>query len=67
MNLVAIAFVLLEACSSGIGRCGRATEEGEEGEEGKIKRAAARELADMSAIDKALSAHWFFRIATAGA
>lgn len=33
---------------------------------GKIKRAGARELADMLAIEKALSAHWFFRIAMAG-
>ena len=37
MCLVATRFGLLEACSSGIGRWRRATEEGEEGEEGKIK------------------------------
>ena len=38
-----IRFALLEACSSGIGRGRRATEEGEEG---KIKRTGVRELAD---------------------
>jgi hypothetical protein len=43
----------LEACNSGIGRWGRATEEG------KIKRTGVRELADWSAIEKPLSAHWF--------
>ena len=36
-------------------------------EEGKIKRTGVRELADRSAVEKPLSAHWFFRIATTGA
>jgi len=46
---------------------GRRRRANEEGEEGKIKRTGVRELADMLAIEKALSAHWFFRIVTAGA
>jgi len=46
---------------------GRRRRANEEGEEGKIKRTGVRELADRSAVEKRLSAHWFFRIVTAGA
>ena len=38
---------------------GRRRRANEEGEEGKIKRTGVRELADRSAVEKRLSAHWF--------